>query len=237
MSASVRGVRRGVLADAAPARLGMGWWLVVLAVCIGAGMLDLATLPGVRRGSGIWIVIAIARVLTVLAVAYAVVRRIMRATPRHRDWQTFPRFVGLTVVLAIGFTMTQKIGAIAVNQLGEGNLANRWLAMLLVSAFWSVLLIRATAWSAALAAGRKFRVLPSLWRSLSGKWPILAIVYLQVILPLVAVHLALTLLSIELVLPHHTQIGLALIDGVVSATQLILTAALQQAALVLADRP
>ncbi|MFW2831017.1 hypothetical protein [Sphingomonas sp. ID0503] len=233
--AGVAAIRRAVLSDAAPARLGLGWWIAALAVTIGTNILDFLTAP--RPGEELtaaFIPAALVRVVLVFWIGYLLVRRMMRATPAQGDRWTLPRYVALTLVLAIGYGMTQKIADLS---LGQENLANRWLLMLAVSAAWTIILIRTTAWSAALAAGRRFRVLPSLWRSLSGRHFALSVVFAQLILPLIAIHLALALLSVTLILPPRALIGMAVVDGVVSAGQMVLTAALQQTALILADRP
>lgn len=200
-------------------------WLATAFVTIGTNLLDFATvpLPGERPGA-LFAAAAAVRVLLVFWIGYAVARQMGGAADPWRPRLAFVRYSALSVALLILFGLATRIGLMLVP--GERTIAGEWVAVLLVVAAWSVLTIRLVGWGPALALDAPFRDLPRLWAGLRGAGVALAMVFVQVVLPFAAIHYALTLVGVRLPLDTPALAALAVVDGVVSAVQLVLTVAL-----------
>ena len=206
-------------------------------VAIGANLFDLASLPVPGAGSnGGFVAAAIVRIVAVFLATYAILRRMAETPAPFRPGAAMARFFALALLLAV---LSGLVTAGGARLLGgdEMDLASRWLVTLALAALWGVVTIRLVGWPAVLANGEPFGALPAAFRRLRGCGGRLALVFLQLVLPFAAIHLALNLIGAALPLPGGALAALALVDGVVSAIQLVLAAALAAVAMrIAADR-
>jgi hypothetical protein len=206
-------------------------------VAIGANLIDLASLPLPGAGSnGGFLAATIIRIVAIFYATYAILRRMAGTPAPFRPAAGLARFAALALPLAMASGLVTAGGARLLGG-SDMDLASRWLLTLVLAAAWGVVMIRLVGVPAVLANGAPFRALPANFRRLRGCGVRLALVFLQLVLPFAAVHLALTLIGAALPLPGGALAALALVDGVVSAIQLLLTCALAVTAMrIAADR-
>jgi hypothetical protein len=210
--ASLRAIRPGPLA-------------ALLLATIGTNLLDFATVPamGEKAGPG-FVVAAFVRVVAVLWVSYSVQRHLAGGDRPFRPGLPLARFVALQIVLLVAMGIFTKGAAVMAGPAPD--LAAQWLFGFLALALLSLLTIRLLAWNGALAMGEPFSALGAVWRGQAGKLGPIIGVLVGLILPVAAIHLALTLVAIKLPLPAEGRLALGVIDGLVQALQLGLSCAL-----------
>jgi hypothetical protein len=208
--------------------IGPGWWLLAVAVTTGTDILDFVTLPRPEAHSGAALAVAVLlRVALLFWAGYALLRRLAGRRHPMRLTPGIGRFALFTLAMLIVFAVVSQIVLAGV---AGDSLATRWLAMFAVAAVWGIATIRLIGLSAAFANGIEWRAAGGVVRATRGHAPALAACFAQIILPFAAIHLALTLLAVELPLAPRALVALAVLDGAVSAVQLLLTLALSHAA-------
>lgn len=232
-SIRARDARAGIMAGVRAA--GPEFAMLAAFAGIATNLLDIATTPGPDEPVAVPLAVAaVVRVLLVFFAAYAIQRRMAGVPGALRVTGGFARFFLFSLIFGVLSGLLTALGAQYSERAGM-DLAGRWLAVLGITALWGVLVVRLTAWGPALATEAGFRALPGLLRRLRGTGVPLAMAYLQVVLPFAAIHSALMLIGTQLPLSGNSFAALALIDGVVSAAQLLLGSALAVFAWRLAD--
>jgi hypothetical protein len=216
--ATLRTMRSGVL-------------VALLAGTVGTNLLDFATAPapGARPDSG-FVAAAAVRIVVVLWVSYGVQRHLAGGTQAFQPKAALARFSLLQIALLVGFGLATRLGIIMQGP-GPAPLATQWLFALVPAAFYALFTIRLLAWSAALAVGEPFAALGRVWRGQSGHDLGLCSAYLSLVLPVAAIHLAMTLVALKIAMGAETRLVLAVVDGLFQALQLGLTCALGAVAL------
>ncbi|MDB5690714.1 MAG: hypothetical protein JWL91_2590 [Sphingomonas bacterium] len=217
-------IRRGVFARLRGA--GPEYWALAAFVTTVANLIDFAAVPSPGEGAGGgFVVAALARILLVLGAGYAIMRRMAEVPRPLAPGLAFLRFAAFSIIsLALIGTLTQLIGR--ATGIADQPLSTQWLIMFAAAAVLGVAVIAVSPVGPALAAGAPFRGILGVVRRTRGMRLPLAAVFLQCVLPFAAVHIALTLIASRLPLSGRAVAALALIDGVVSAVQLLFTAAL-----------
>lgn len=217
-------VRAGILAGLRAG--GAEFAMLAAFVAVATNLIDFATVPAPGEGvTGAFVAAAIIRVLSVFYVTYVLQRRMAGTAAPFRPGAAFLRFFLVSIVGAVLFGLVTG-GGVRLAGTRDAALETQWLVTLALGAAWNVLIIRLVGWTAALANDAPFRVLPDVFRASRRAALPLALAFIQIILPFAAIHLALTLLSVRLPLSGTALAALALIDGVVSAAQLLLGCAL-----------
>lgn len=222
---SIQGVRRAVIAHLKPPYVPAEMWLAALAVTTAANLIDFAVVPVVGQGGHApLIAAAVARVVAIFWIGFAVVRR-MAGVPRpFAPDMPLLRYFALTLLLAIGFGLFSQIASVAAG--AEAEMADIWVAHILACAIWYAFTIGLLAWQAALAVNDGTFRLKGLFVRQQGRLMPLWLTYVAIILPFAAIHAALALVGAKLALPAKALAALALVDGAVSAVQLVATCAL-----------
>jgi hypothetical protein len=211
--ATLRTMRAGVLA-------------VLLAGTVGTNLLDFATAPAPgARPDGMFVAAAVLRIVIVLWVSYGLQRHLAGGDQPFRPQAALGRFVALQIPLLIGFGLATQLGQIMQGP-GPVPLATQWLFALLPGALYALFTVRLLAWNAALAMGEPLRGLGRIWRGQSGYDAPLCAAYLSLVLPIAAIHLAMTLVALRTVMTPDAKLILAVIDALFQALQLALTCAL-----------
>jgi hypothetical protein len=195
-------------------------------VAIATNLVDFATVPAPgERASGAFLAAVVIRILAVFYATYAIQRRMAGTAAPFRLGLPFLRFFLMALAGAVLFGLVTGGGSRLIGA-REMALESQWLVALSLGAAWNVLVIRLVGWAPALANGAPFRALPSVFRASRGAALPLVLAFFQIVLPFAAIHLALTLLSVRLPLSGTALAALGLIDGLVSAGQLLLGCAL-----------
>ena len=217
-------VRAGILAGLRAA--GAEFAMLAAFVAVATNLLDFATVPAPGEGAtGAFLAAVIVRVLGVFYITYAIQRRMAGTPAPFRLGVPFLRFFLVVMISAVLFGLVTGGGSRLIG-VREMALETQWLVTLALGAAWNVLVIRLVGWAPALANGAPFRALPKLFRATRGAALPLILAFCQIVLPFSAIHLALTLLGVRLPLSGTALAALGLIDGVISATQLLLGCAL-----------
>jgi hypothetical protein len=205
---------------------GPEYWLLATLATTATNLLDFATLPvpGELPGPAFFAA-AVARVLIVFYATFAIQRRMAKVSAPFAAGAPFVRFLLFSLAFAALYAAIGAGLSYGV-MLPAMSISSQWLALLALAGLWGVLLIRLAAWGPALATGEPFRALPGLFRRLRRSQVPLAFVFLQLVLPFAAIHLALALLGARLPLSGTAFAALALIDGVITAIQLLIASAL-----------
>lgn len=192
------------------------WWIAVVAVTALTNLADFFTAPagGARLGIG-FALAALARVLLVFWVAYALTRQQAGAEAPATIRTGFWRFAALSLALVLPAGLAARVAMAAIGDAGE---VARGVALYAAQVVVGLLLLRLLAWQTALAVGDGALGFRGAWRGLAGAAPALAAAMLAVVAPLLAIHLALTLAG--LAAAPGPRIALAIVDGVVSGAQL-----------------
>ncbi|SNS61404.1 hypothetical protein SAMN06295912_11079 [Sphingomonas laterariae] len=222
---SVAGVRRAVIDHLRQAYVPVEMWLIALAVTTGTNLLTFATVPaaGERPTAG-FIVMAVVRVVAVLWLAYALIRRIAGVPRPFAPGWPLLRFAGLMLVLAAGFGLFSRLADVAAG--GEAELADTWIAHIIATAIWAAFTIGLLAWEAALAIDDRSFSFKGLLARQQGRLAPLWLAFAALVLPFAAIHFALTLIAVKLTLPAKALAALAFVDGAVSAIEMVATCAL-----------
>ncbi len=217
-------IRRSTLATLATLRPDV--LVALLVATVGTNLLDFATAPapGDAIGAG-FVAAAFVRIVLVFWIGYAVQRNLSGGAQPLRPAIALARFCALQVVLLVGFGMATKLGAI-MQGTGEVPLARQWLFGFLAMAFYALFTIRLLAWNAALAMGERFDRLVPLWRVQARALGRIGGAYVALILPITAIHLAMTLVALKTPMTTDLRLGLAVVDGLFQALELGLTCAL-----------
>jgi hypothetical protein len=219
-TASVVGVRRATIATAT--RLDGTSWLILLAVTVGTNLLDFAAVPsaGGRPGLG-FLLAALLRVALVFWVSYTLLRRLAGTARPHAVTIAFWRLALLQLAMLIVVGLATRLAFIMAGP--NPPLATAWLAGFLGLAGAGLLTIRILAWHTALAVGAPFAALGALWLAQKDAAGRIALAFVALILPVAALHLALTLVGIRIPLAPLPHLLVAVVDGIVQAWQLALT--------------
>ncbi|AGH50109.1 MULTISPECIES: hypothetical protein [Sphingomonas] len=220
----VAGVRRAVIAHLKPPHMTADIWLIALAITTGTNLIDFATKPQPGEMSGAFIAAAAIRVIAVFWLAYAVIRRIAGVPRPFAPGAPLARYLGVTILLAIGFGLFSALGTIATGK--DAAIADIWLAHMITTAIWYAFTIAILAWQAALAIGDAGFPLRHIFARQQGRLVPLWLAYAALVLPFAAVHFALTLVAVKIALPARALAALSLVDGAVSAVQLAIGCAL-----------
>lgn len=217
-------IRRGVIARLRAA--GPEYWAIAAFAAIGANLIDFAALPDPAEGPGTgFVVAAIVRLLLVLGAAYVLMRRMAEVPRPLVPGISFLRFAAFSLVsLVLIGVLTQLIGR--MTGIADQPLSTQWLVRFSAAAVLGVVVIAISPVAPALAGGTPFRGIPAVVRRTRGMRLPLAAVFLQCVLPFAAIHLALALVGAQLPLSGRAIAALALVDGVISAAQLLFTAGL-----------
>ncbi|WP_404712660.1 hypothetical protein [Sphingomonas sp. MMS24-J13] len=196
----------------------------LLVATIGVDLLDLAAPPNDDIGVSDVIAVII-RVVIVFSASYAVQRQLAGGAQPFRPTIAMARFAVLQLLLLAGYGLATKLGVIFQGT-GEVPLATQWLFGFLALAFYALFTIRLLAWNAALAMGEPFSTLSEIWRRQAGHLGAIGGAYIALILPVTAIHLAMTLVSLRIVMTANLRLALALVDGLFQALELGLACAL-----------
>ena len=214
-------------------RLGGATLVALLAVTIGTNLLDFAMIPAAGQRPGVAFAISAAiRVILVFWISFVVQRRIVDQRAGLGVGAGFWRFVLLQLLFLVGMVAVRA--AVLKIAPPAPTLAGEWLANFIGLAVWGVIAIRLLAWNAALAVGAPFRELAVLWRGLKGQNAALIGVFVMIVLPPAALHLAFTLIGLRVHVAPGPLAFLSIADGLVSALQLALNCAVAAVALRLA---
>jgi hypothetical protein len=215
-------IRRGVFARLRAA--GPEYWVLAAFATTAANLTDLAMLPATDEGTS-GVVAAIVRMLLVLGAGYAILRRMADVPRALAPGMAMVRFAAFSIVsLGLIRLLTRLIGRFT--GISEQPLSTQWLVMFSSAAVLGVVVIAVTPLAPALAAGTPFSGVAGIVRRTRGMRVALAAIFLQCVLPFAAVHLGLALIVAQLPLPGAVIAALAVVDGIVSAMQLLFTAAL-----------
>jgi hypothetical protein len=229
-----RAIRRAMLVRAGT--LGISDWSMLLAVTIGTNLLDFAAVapPGGRSGP-MFLLAAALRVVLVFWIIYVLLRRLTGTARPFRIDSGFWRLALLQLGLLIFAGLATRLGLILMGP--HPTLAGQWLGALIGMALAGLLTIRLAAYHTALAVGAPFAALGPLWRNQKDATTGLVIAFVVLVLPIAALHLALTLVGLRIPMQPVPHTLLVVADGVVQAWQLILTLALATVAWRIAGSP
>ncbi len=217
------GIRRATLATAVS--LDKSGWLILLAVTVGTNLIDFAAVPAAGTPPGAAFLLAVLlRIALVFWLVYALLRRLTDTPGPLSVTIAFWRLALLQMILLIGVGLATRLGAIMTGP--HPTLAAEWLGGLLAIALVGLLTIRLAAWHTALAVGEPFAALGPLWRGQRAITTPLALAFMVLVLPIAALHLALTLVGLRTPLSAPAHILLGIFDGLVQAWQLLLSLAL-----------
>jgi hypothetical protein len=210
-----------------------GWWLLVVLVAGGTNALDFLALDLEDRRSAQFAAAAAVRFFLICWLLYALLRRLAGVARPMRIGMGYLKIIlfmiGLMVIASAASIAGMKLTGDEASSMSAG--VGAWFASTLIF----LALIRLWVWQVPLAAGDRTMGPGRLWRSLSGYHARLASAYL----PIAVVALAHSLLTRLALVPGRSDeylLGLAVLDGFVSAVQLVLGAALAVAAWRLAKR-
>jgi hypothetical protein len=216
-------VARAMAAEVKSPRMGAGWWLLAIAIASGTNLLDFLAAPrGGAAPGALFAIAAFIRVALVFWLTYALIRRMAGLAEPGRITVAFGRFVlfQIGLVVLVGAVTGLATRALGLSADGVTGGITSFVAMSLVY----LVIVRLFAWQAALAIGDGTMGPGRAWRALAGHVGPLAGAYLA-IAGFAAVHAALTRLALATD-GGAALAGLALVDGAVSAVQLVLTCAL-----------
>jgi hypothetical protein len=206
-------------------RMNVGWWLFVLAITAGTNALDFmaAAQPDAAR-SATFAVAALIRILLVFWIGFAILRRLAGPDGLSRAGMPFLRF-SLFMIVMVALLAAATGLAVKLTGAGADNPVTGVVAFLLMTLI-SLALIRLYAWQAALAIGDRKLGPKGAWKALASRTGELRMAYLLLIVPVAALHSLLTRIALASGDDTATLLGLALVDGAVSAVQLVLTCSL-----------
>lgn len=215
-------IRRDTLATLRAIRVdGLG---ALLVATIGSNLLDFAT-PSIGRIEVTDIVAAIIPIVITFWASYAVQRQLAGSTRPFHPGMAMARFGALQILLLAGYGLATRLGTIMQGP-GEVPLATQWLFGFLALAFYALFTIRLLAWNAALAMGEPFTMLSGLWRRQGGHLAAIGGAYIALILPVTAIHLAVTLVALKIDMTANLRLTLAIVDGLFQTLELGLASAL-----------
>jgi hypothetical protein len=208
--------------------LGAGWWLLAAAITSGTNLLDFfaAAQPDAAR-SLLFVAAALVRALLVFWLAYALIRRMAGTAEPMKPTFAFLRFA--LFMLGTVFVLGAATGLGTVITGAPADSAAAGIAAFLIITLVSVALVRLFAWQAALAVGDRTLGPAGAWRGLAGLMGGLVAAYL-IVAAVSAAHGFLTRLAIASADAPAALVALAVVDGLVSAVQLMLGCALAVAA-------
>lgn len=208
--------------------LSPAWWLIAIAVTGGTNLLDFfaAAQPGART-SPLFAAAAIVRIALVFWISYALIRRLAGHDAPARITMAFARFSLLAFAQVV---LLGSMAAVARLLIGpDGSRVELGIALFLLTTAIMLILVRLYAWQAALAVGDRTLGIGGAWRKLASHKFGLAAAYL-VISAVAVVHMFLTQMALASGGEAGPLTALAIVDGVVSAVQLVLGASLAVAA-------
>lgn len=235
MDRSVSGVRRALLAQMSPRALPAELWLAAIFVMTGANLLDFAVAGGSALGGSALIGSTLLRIIAVLWIGHALIRAMAGAPRPFAPGMTLLRYGAITLLLLVGFGIFARIAVVAAGP--DAEIANQWLAMVIANGIWAGFTIGLLAWQAALAIGDRGVPLRGLYARQRGTLLPLWLAFAAIVLPFAAIHGALVIIGGRLALSGTALAALALIDGIVSAIQLVAACALTVVAWRLASPP
>jgi hypothetical protein len=194
----------------------------LMVATIGSNLLDLAA-PGATVLAGF--VAAIIQIAITFWASYAVQRQLAGSTRPFRPSAAMARFGVLQILLLVGFALATKLGTILQGP-GDVPLATQWLFGFIALAFYALFTIRLLAWNAALAMGEPFSALGAIWRRQGAHLLTIGGAYVSLILPITAIHLAVSLVSLQIAMTANLRLGLEIVDALFQALELGLAAAL-----------
>ncbi|MFN3943450.1 MAG: hypothetical protein ACK4K7_00805 [Allosphingosinicella sp.] len=203
-------------------RMGRGWWIVAFAVTAGTNLIDFFVIAAGGAATPAFTAAVAVRVVLVFWLGYALTRRLAGVERPAAPTAALGRYalfmIGVTVLMG---AMT----GLATLIVGNRGVATTGAVSALLGALAGLLLVRLFAWQAALAVGDRTLGPTGAWRRLAGQNGALVLAYLA-ILPVVAAHHALTHYALQLFDRPDLLAAVAIVDGLVSALQLALSAAL-----------
>jgi hypothetical protein len=216
-------VARAMIASLRSPSMSVGWWLLVVAITSCTNLLDFFAAPKAGQTiGGAFAFAALIRVALVFWLSYALIRRLAGTDRPAAVTPALARFVGFQIGMLVLFgAITGFVSRVLGVEMG-GALGAIMTFLIMTGTYLA--LVRLLAWQAALAVGDASLGPARAWHGLADAKVPLAIGYL-VIAGVSAVHSALTHLAIA----SDRSIGLAglaLVDGAVSAVQLVLICAL-----------
>ena len=219
---TLRDVRRSVLSLLGAAGMSAEQWLLVVFVTIGGNLLDLAAAPLLGVDASIFYIVAsVLRAAILFWIGYGIIRRmagVARPWAFQRGFIAFALFTLLLVVLFGALVNAARLILPATLRLEQ-----EWIVILALTGLWGVITIRLLAYQVAFATGT---ALASIWRGFRRVTLPLVLTYLALLLPFAAVHLAFSVIGLRLPLSGNAAAVLAVIDGLVTAVQLVLGCAL-----------
>lgn len=207
--------------------LPLSWWLPTIAITGGTNLLDAftATGSGGKRNAA-FAIAALIRVLLAFWITYALLRRLAGEKAPMRIGLPFLKSVLFLLASALVLGMGAAAARAAVGDIRSvRGLAVNWAVVTAIG----VAVIRLSAWQTALAVGDRKLGPMGAWRHLAGCHLGLALAFL-VASPIMAAHIALTVGGIAVGLSSLSRACLGIVDGIVSAAQLVLGCALAVAA-------
>lgn len=194
----------------------------LMVATIGSNLLDLAAPGGTIVAD---IVAAIIQIAITFWASYAVQRQLAGSSRPFRPGVAMVRFGLLQILLLAGFALATKLGTILQGP-GDVPLATQWLFGFVAIAFYALFTIRLLAWNAALAMGERFSALGRIWRRQGTHLLAIGGAYVSLILPLTAIHLAMSLVSLEIAMTAHQRLVIEIVDALFQALELGLASAL-----------
>jgi hypothetical protein len=202
-------------------RMGPGWWIVAVAVTAGTNLIDFFVVAAGGGATPAFIAAALVRVGLVFWLGYALTRRLAGVERPAAPTMALARYALFMLAVAIAMGVLTGLAT---------------LISFLLCTLAGLLLVRLYAWQGALAVGDRTLGPAGAWRRLAGRTGALVLAYLA-ILPVAAVHHALTHYALQLLERPDLLAAIAIGDGLASALQLALTAALAVVAWTMASRP
>lgn len=200
------------------------WWLLTIGITSGTNLLDFfaATQPDALT-SLFFLFAVVVRILLVFWLAYALLRRLGGLAAPLRIGAPFFRFALFAICTIALIGLSGAISSMLTSGLDRPVLTV--IGTYVVLTLIVMALVRLYAWQAALAIGDRKLGASGAWRSLAPEHGRLALGYVA-ILPVAIVHATLTHFAVSGGLAPAPLALLAIVDGIVSAVQLVLAAAL-----------
>jgi hypothetical protein len=216
-------VARAMIASLRSPSMSPGWWLLAIAVTSSTNLLDFFAAPKAgQQIGGAFAFAALVRVALVFWLSYALIRRLAGTDRPTAITPALARFVAFQIGMLVLFgAITGFVSRVLGVEMG-GALGGIVTFLIMTGTYLA--LVRLLAWQAALAVGDRDLGPARAWHGLADAKVPLVIGYL-IIAGFSAVHSALTHLAIASERSAGLA-GLALVDGVVSAVQLVLICAL-----------
>jgi hypothetical protein len=214
-------------------RMGPGWWIVAVAVTAGTNLIDFFVVAAGGGATPAFIAAALVRVGLVFWLGYALTRRLAGVERPAAPTMALARYALFMLAVAIAMGVLTGLATLIA---GERGVAATGAVSFLLGTLAGLLLVRLYAWQGALAVGDRTLGPAGAWRRLAGRTGALVLAYLA-ILPVAAVHHALTHYALQLLERPDLLAAIAIGDGLASALQLALTAALAVVAWTMASRP